>query len=283
LIPAADKPDNEESAMTLPDYAMRQPSFPEMYERLLVEPLFKPWAEILIDRASLKSGDRLLDVACGTGIVSRVAHSRLAGTGRVVGVDLSPQMLAVARSVAPDIDWREGSASSLPVDEKEKFDVLICQQGLQFFPDKPVAAREMHRVLTQDGRAVIATWRSDDEVPLFRELRDIAEKHLGPIIDQRHSFGDSAALKSLLTDAGFRDVSVEKKMLTHRFEGGDVLIRLNTMALTGMSDAAKAMSDEERARVVDAIIADSAGMRARFAEDNGIAFEMSTNLAVARA
>ena len=268
--------------MGLPDYAMRQPTFPEMYERFLVEPLFKPWAELLLDCSGLAADDRVIDLACGTGIVSRVARSRLGRSAKIVGIDLSPQMLGVARTVAPEMEWREGNADALPIGEDEKFDLLVCQQGLQFFPEKQTAALEMRRVLSDGGRAIIATWRPDSETPIFCELRRIAEDHLGPIMDQRHGFSDSEALKSLLEGAGFQDVSVETFSRVTRFEDPDVFIRMNAMALTGMSTEAKSMSDEERARALEDIITASSEVRARYADGNAISFETRSNVATLR-
>ena len=129
--------------MTLPRYAMNQSSFPENYERELVGPLFRPWAELTVDEVNPGPAERVLDVACGTGIVARVAGERI-GSGRgLVGVDISPGLLAVARAVAPDIDWREGDAGALPLADGEQFEVVLCQQGLQFFPDKPAAAARL--------------------------------------------------------------------------------------------------------------------------------------------
>lgn len=94
--------------------AANPPSFPELYERKLVGPLFRPWAEAILDIVAPAAGERVLDVACGTGIVGRLASERVGPTGRVVGVDLSPGMLAMARAVAPSIEWREGNAVALP-------------------------------------------------------------------------------------------------------------------------------------------------------------------------
>src|SRR5262245_28909838 len=108
---------------------MKQASFPEMYERWLVNPLFRPWAELTLDEVHLSRGDRVLDIACGTGIVARVARERLGDTGQVVGIDISPDMLAVARAAAPGVDWREGNAAALPLRQRELFDVIVCQQG----------------------------------------------------------------------------------------------------------------------------------------------------------
>lgn len=162
---------------------MNQATFPEMYERWLVGPLFRPWAETTLEEVELSSGDRVLDIACGTGIVARLARERIGDAGHVVGVDISSDMLAVARAVAPGIDWREGKAGALPLYDGEQFDVVVCQQGLQFFPDKPAAAAEMRRALAKGGRLAVATWRSDDEIPFFRELRRVVERQLGAIAD----------------------------------------------------------------------------------------------------
>lgn len=91
-----------------PGDAMGQASFPQMYERWLVGPLFRPWAEVALEEVKLSPGRRVLDIACGTGIVARIAKERLGASGYVVGVDINPDMLALARNVAPDIDWRVG-------------------------------------------------------------------------------------------------------------------------------------------------------------------------------
>lgn len=266
--------------MTLPSYAMNQTSFPEMYERWLVKPLFLPFAELTLDELKLSPGDRLLDIACGTGIVARVAKERLGDTGRIVGVDVSPDMLAVARAAAPDIDWREGNATSLPLNEGEQFDVVVCHQGLQFFSDKTAAIAQMRRALAEHGRLAVATWRSDEEMPLLRELRTVAERHLGPINDQRHAFGDAALLEGLLREAGFHDIDVKTVARTIRFADGELFIRLNTMAFVGMSTSGKGMSDDERKQVMEKIINESAPVLQQYSDGPTLAFELRTNLAL---
>ncbi|TPI78011.1 methyltransferase domain-containing protein [Mesorhizobium sp. B2-8-9] len=267
--------------MTLPSYAMNQATFPEMYERWLVRPLFRPWADMTLEEVRLFQGDRVLDIACGTGIVARVARERLGEAACVVGIDVNPDMLAVARAVAPDIDWREGNASALPLHDGEQFDIVVCQQGLQFFPDKAAAASQMRQALAKGGRLAVTTWRSDDEVPFFRALRRVAERHLGPIKDMRHSLGDAAPLEALLRGTGFHDVRSRAMSRTIGFEDGRPLLRLNTMALVGMSSAGKAMGDQERKRIVEDIVSESAPVLQSYTEGSGIAFELSTNLATA--
>ncbi len=270
--------------MALPAYAMNLSSFPEMYERWLVGPLFRPWAEDLVRRMGLAPGNRLLDVACGTGIVARLAKEQIGHSGRVVGIDASPPMLAIARAQDTDIDWREGNAVNLPVEDGETFDVVACQQGLQFFPDKRAAAREMRRVLAPLGRLAAATWRPVEESPFLRDLHRVAEKHLGTVLDRRHGFGDASALGSLFADAGFHDVRVDTLSKTIRFADGIVFVRLNTMALVGMSAASAAMSDEERGRAVEAIASESVAVLASYADTSGdaLAFAMSSNVVTAR-
>jgi ubiquinone/menaquinone biosynthesis C-methylase UbiE len=268
--------------MTLPAYAMSQASFPEMYERLLVGPLFRPWAELTLDAVALASGDRVLDIACGTGIVARMAKERLGEAGGVVGIDISPAMLAVARSVAPGIDWREGNADALPLQEGEQFDPVVCQQGLQFFADKAAAAAQMRRALAKGGRLAVTTWRSDDEIPFLRELRRVAERHLGGIADQRHSFGEAATLEALLRGAGFHEVGVSTISRTMRFPDGMVFLRMNAMALVGMSATGKTMDDQGRQRMTETIVSDSLPVLSAYSDGSGLAFALSTNLATAK-
>lgn len=256
-------------------------SFPEMYERWLAGPLFQPWAEMILDEVKISPGDRVLDIACGTGIVARVARERLGDAGYIVGIDVSSDMLAVARAVAPGIDWRQGNANALPLHDREQFDIVVCQQGLQFFPDKPAAVAQMRRALAKGGRLAVATWRSDDEIPFFRELRRVAERRLGAIADQRYSFGDAAALEALLRDAGLHEVRSKTLSRTIRFQDGEPLLRLNTMALVGMSAVGREMGDQERNSVVEAIVSESAPVLHPYADGSGLAFEVSTNLATA--
>lgn len=265
--------------MTLPFANL---SFPQQYERALVGPLFLPWAGSILDDVELAAGDRVLDVACGTGIVARVAKERLGEAGKVVGVDLNPTMLGVARDVAPGIDWREGDACALPLHDKEQFDIVVCQQGFQFFPDRPAALREMRRALAPNGRVALSTWLPDDEFPVLLELRRVAERHVGAISDRRHSLGDAGTLEWLLRDAGFTEVRSKQESRTIRFADGSVFVRLNAMALIGMSAASRDMSDGERARVAAAIERESSAVVRRNTDEAGFAYDIGTNVVTAR-
>jgi ubiquinone/menaquinone biosynthesis C-methylase UbiE len=196
----------------------------EAYEHYLVPTLFTPWAHDLIARAALQPGERVLDVACGTGIVARLAAAHVGVAGHVVGVDLNPGMLAVARTQTPTtasarVAWRAGDANALPCDDAT-FDVVFCQQGLQFFPDKDHALREMYRVLAPGGRLALSVWRALPYNPYNRALADAVERHVGPDAGRGMrapcGFGDAQALRTLLTMVGFRETSIHIVILTMR-------------------------------------------------------------------
>ena len=256
--------------------------FAEAYEQALVGPLFRPWVESLLEAVELGPGHRVLDVACGTGIVARMARERLGSTGAVVGVDSNPRMLAVARRVAPTIDWREGSADALPLRDGERFDVVLCQQGFQFFADRAAAARQAHRALATGGRLAASTWRPDEECPVLHALRGIAERHVGPIADRRHGLGDPGPLEAVLRAAGFDDVRSTRASRTIRFSDGSEFVRLNAMALVGMSARSGTLDEAGRQRVVDEIVADSAEVERANSDEAGFAFEIGTNVTLAR-
>jgi SAM-dependent methyltransferase len=258
-------------------------TFTETYERVLVEPLFRPFAEQLIAHAGLRDGDSVVDVACGTGIVARIARERLGPEARIVGIDIAPAMLAVARTVDPTIDWRQGNAVSLPVGGGERFTVATCHQGLQFVPDRAAAVREMRRVLAPGGRVAIATWCGLETLPAVRALNAVAERHVGPIVDSRHSFGDGRALETVLTGAGFSRVRVTTAAHDVQFADGPLFARLNAMAVIGMSEKGKAMSDAERGELAARIAAESGDAIASATRNGMFVLPLTTTIAVAEA
>jgi ubiquinone/menaquinone biosynthesis C-methylase UbiE len=258
-------------------------TFSEIYERVLVAPLFRPFAAELIARLNPVPGDSLLDVACGTGIAARIGRERLGPAARIAGVDTAPPMLAVARNVDPSIDWREGNSASLPLRDGEQFSLLVCHQGLQFFPDKTAAVHEMRRALAPGGRVGIGCWRALEDIPAALEFNDIAERHVGKIVDSRHSFGNGEALKALLADAGFENVRVDAFSHDVRLADGALYARLNAMAVIGMSAKGKTLNESERAELAGRIAADSQEAIARHTKNGAFVFPISTNIATARA
>ena len=196
---------------------------PDAYERHLVPAIFAPWATVLMDLAQLRPGERVLDAACGTGIVARAALSRIGAAGQVTGVDLNPGMLDVARAVAGEagqaIAWREGNLESLPFADGV-FDVVLCQQGLQFCPDKAAAVSELHRVLREGGRLALSVWRDIRHFPYMIAITSALADHVGAEASRRMSapcsFGSADALRDVMKQGGFKEVQIRIDVLPMR-------------------------------------------------------------------
>jgi ubiquinone/menaquinone biosynthesis C-methylase UbiE len=152
-------------------------SAPELYERYLVPAITSVWAIDLLDRVAPRPGESVLDIACGTGVVARLAQQR-GHSGRMVGIDLNTAMLAVARTKSETIEWIEGSAIDLPFDAGS-FNIVLCQLGLQFFPDQALALKEMVRVLKPEGRAGFSVYSSIENTPAAHAFVQALDKYLG--------------------------------------------------------------------------------------------------------
>jgi ubiquinone/menaquinone biosynthesis C-methylase UbiE len=129
----------------------------EVYERCFVPAISGRWAPQVVDAARVAAGDRVLDVGCGTGVLARAAADGVEADRKVSGLDLNEGMLAVARRLRPNIDWRHGDATDLPFADAS-YDVVVSQFALMYFPDRAAALREMVRVLRTGGRLAVAVW-----------------------------------------------------------------------------------------------------------------------------
>lgn len=147
----------------------------QSYEDFFVPAMFEPWASRLASSAELGPGDRVLDVACGTGVLAREAARRVGPGGSVVGLDLDAGMLEVAARIAPQVEWRRGTAESLPFAD-ESFDAVVSQFGMMFFTDRPAAVREMNRVLAPGGRLAVAVWDALERVPAYAAEVELVER-----------------------------------------------------------------------------------------------------------
>lgn len=225
----------------------------------VVARLFTPWARDLIDRLAPPPGCAALDVACGPGTVSRVLAERVGRAGRVVATDISPAMLEIARSKpikaeCATIEWLDAPAVPLPMSDSA-VDIVTCQQGLQFFPDKVGALAEMRRVLRSGGRAGVAVWtRVEDQV--FGYLRDaianvvsheIAERYRGPFLLTGEDAADCARM------AGFENVNLERVTLPALLHGGSQEL-FATLRASGVAPDIAALEDSERADLLAEIV-----------------------------
>jgi SAM-dependent methyltransferase len=190
------------------------------YEALFVPALFEQWAPKVADAAQIQPGQRALDVACGTGILARELTSRMGSSGRVAGIDPSPGMVAVAKHLAPAVEWREGVAESLPFPD-QSFDAVVSQFGLMFFTDRRQALREMLRVLASGGHLAVAVWDSLDNIPAFARLVALLEQTAGrraaDALRAPFTLGDRRELDTLVTEAGVAPAEITTHHGTARF------------------------------------------------------------------
>ncbi len=190
----------------------------EIYDEFFLPALFGPWAGRVAGAAQLRQ--RVLDVACGTGVLSRAAASAVEPGGSVVGVDINPGMLAVAGRKAPHIRWEAAPAESLPFDD-DAFDRVVSQFGLMFFGQREQAVAEMLRVLRPGGRLVVAVWASLDDTPGYAAITVLLQRLFGAEVADElrapYSLGDPAALRDLFAGAGADDPRVETLAGTARF------------------------------------------------------------------
>ena len=190
------------------------------YEEFFVPALFGPWASRVAARAQLQTGQHVLDVACGTGVLARETASRVVPTGFVAGVDPSAGMLAVARELAPTIEWRRATAEALPYPD-QRFDAVVSQFGLMFFGDRLRALHEMGRVLKAGGRLVVAVWASLDRAPAYAAevalLERVAGTQAAEALRAPFALGDADELRRLIASAGIREATITTEVGVARF------------------------------------------------------------------
>ena len=204
----------------------------DKYEQELVPAIFDPWSHSTIAMAEPQKGEYVLDVACGTGVVSRNIASYLGPQGKVVGLDSSPEMLATARSLpspsGATIQWIEGYAQKLPF-ARATFDIALCQGGLQFISDQQAALQEMHRVLKPGGRIVLMIFREIQCAPAFAILADTVASYAAPLMIQSiitpFTLGDADAVQALVEKAGFQQISIRQETRETHFLSAEKFVR----------------------------------------------------------
>ena len=248
---------SQADAFHLSDAAARK------YQDHSVPAMFAPLAQATVEKLGLRENDHVLDVACGTGALTREIIATLPGHGRVVGADLNQTMIDVASSLTPasshSVDWMAADVTELPFDD-HSFDVACIQQGLQFFPDKPAALAEIHRVLKPGGKLCLTCWSAISE--FNNGLAEALERHVSPGAAQKarapFSFRDGDLITALLDGAGFRVAKHDIITLHRRFED----LRAQVLALPVEQDM-RAKGDA----VIDRVLKDIADHLAPFDKD----------------
>lgn len=234
------------------------------YDELFVPALFGQWAPQLVSCARVAWGQRVLDVACGSGVVARTVSDAVGPEGRAVGVDLNPAMLEVARAVRPDLEWFQGDAEDLPFDTGT-FDAALCQSALFFFPDPGRAVREMARVVGPGGTVAIQTYASLADQPAYGPFMDVVGRHAGPearvLLGTYWSQGDLARLTELTDAAGLAVLETRTSLGVARFPSADAVAHTEIRA-TPLADRLDSVT-------YDRILADTRDVLQRYAQADG--------------
>jgi ubiquinone/menaquinone biosynthesis C-methylase UbiE len=260
---------------------------PALYERYFVPAVMALWAADLADRAALRPTERVLDVACGTGVVARVAAQRVGRSGQVAALDPNPGMLAVARSLPPvvgaAIGWHAGSALALPFPDAA-FDVVLCQQGLQFFPDRPMALREMRRVLAPDGRLAVNVFGPIEHNPATHALATALDRKVRPGASvakrSEHALADPDELQALLAAAGFRNIVIQTVQKRVHYPSPSDYVRIQ-LAATPLATLFAAEEGADWERVIRVLVEEVAAALAPYLGEQGLAFPQEVHIALA--
>ena len=260
-------------------------SGPEAYEDYIVVAWMGNWAESLVALLDMEPAHRVLDVGCGTGVVTREAARRIGSSGRIVGIDINEVMLETAQHLAGKaghdaIEWRQGDVTSMPFDAAE-FDVILCEQGLQYFPDRTSALVEMARVLGPGGHLALSVWRSLERQPFFVALIDCLETYLDAgsteSLKLAFSLNGREEVRSLCANAGFRDVHVRHEVKMSRFPSLKDLVP-GFIAASPVAGDVAAMTDSAR----DRLFRDIVEALDEFCDDDGFAAPMECHVVTAR-
>jgi SAM-dependent methyltransferase len=259
----------------------------ETYERALVPAVFAPWAPLVVALADPRPGDRVLDIACGTGVVTRLAAQQVGRTGNVIGLDLNPGMLAFAASLASSdpptnapITWREASATNMPLPDAA-YDIAYCQLGLQFFPDRPAAIREMYRVLVSGGRLGLMVWQSIQYTPGFGAMAAALARHVSSeaagIMRAPFALAEAEQLRALVASGGFRDINIQSIAGTVRFPSVSRFVQ-DYVRGSPLSGHVAKVSDESRA----ALVSEVGDALTSYVAGDGLTFPIRAHLASAK-
>jgi ubiquinone/menaquinone biosynthesis C-methylase UbiE len=259
----------------------------EMYEQYFIPAIFNPWSDVLLSYARPNHGDFVLDLACGTCIITRKIAQDVGEEGKIVACDFNPDMLDVARSIdLPEnisVEFRQENAVSLSLPDNY-FDMVICQQGLQFFPDKEKAIHESQRVLKPSGRAIFAVWQSLNKHDVYKAMFEAEASFLGIDVDEistPFSLGDSKMVKQLFSDAGYSNVNVIQHVKNVKFVSPEKFVELTLLAAASVIPDLTIDDPEKQKEMVKEVSKRIEPVLKNYRTNDYICFPMTSNIYVA--
>ena len=256
-------------------------SIPAIYDRLMVPMLFEPYAADVAERARQFGSRDILETAAGTGVVTQALHRALP-SANIVATDLNPAMLEVAtkRLRSENVRYQAADAQDLPF-EDQGFDLIVCQFGVMFYPDKLDANREAFRLLRPGGRYLLLIWDSLDRNPIAKAVNDVVAAFFPadpPAFFARvpHGYSDLETVTADLMAAGFDDLEFET--IGHRCRATSALD-----AATGMCQGSPLRSEIEARdhAALERVTEAAAKVLQQFEGPNGLDAPMSAHLVIA--
>jgi ubiquinone/menaquinone biosynthesis C-methylase UbiE len=263
-----------------------RPNPAEMYEDYFVPAMFQPWAAILLRHAAIQSGERVLDVACGTGVVARLAAPLAGLLGHVAAIDMNTSMIGVASSLpephGAGITWHVGDAIALPFADGD-FEVVLCQHALPFFPDLPAVAHEMYRVLKPGGRVLAMVLQGLERHVVFQALMESVARHLAvpiSVVQVPFALCDTEELRTLFTAVGFADVEIRAESTVVRFPNAEKFVPFAVMSSAAAVPAFAQLNEPARTTMVEAIRKEIEPTLQAFRNGTLLSFPMHAHVAV---
>ncbi len=251
---------------------------PEAYERYIVPTFSRVWARDMVARAQLNKGDRILDLACGTGIVARHVLEHLDNACQVTGTDVNAAVLKKAREIcSPDsgpVIWQQSDAVNLPFPDRD-FNVVLCQQGLQYFSDRPRTLREVARVLVNGGRAYFSVWRSLKYFPFYTALHAALDTYVSSnaadMLASAFTLGNPDEIRTLLEQSGFEEINISLVIKQMRYDPVEDFL-IGGFAASPFAQEILSLPEDKRTAMFQAVLQSISG----YIDDQGLAAPMES-------
>ena len=255
----------------------------EIYESYVAPSMFAPLVPLLLEWAPPREGDRVLDVGCGTGLVARRVAPLVGPQGIVFGLDITPEMLAQAQSAAEregsQIEWHESPAEELPFPDG-RFDLVLCQQALQFSPNRAAAVSEMYRVLDDGGRVGLNMWLGLEHQPFYEALECALVRRLGaPALAAGFSLGNAGEINELLLNAGFDGVEIMRKPITARYHDPERAIASIVGGVAAYFQSFRDLDEQARQDLFHSIHDEMSPLIEQYTQDEYLVFPMHAHFA----